>query len=125
VSRSPATTPPYEVVKIETTSTPNRKRYNTNIVVPASYTRAQMVAVLTDAARRTLREQGDARAAVIFAFSDRSLADKGFDKGRAWVSRDGQGWTGNGSFSTGPDNNQIHLTIGAAGGPSEEAKVPR
>jgi hypothetical protein len=122
---APVAAPPYEVARMDLTSTPNRRRYETVVIVPAAYMREQMAAVLADAARRTLRERPDALAAVVFAYSDRSLVDKGFDKGRAWVSRDGRRWTGDGRFMTGPDNNRVHLTVGAAGGPAEELTVPR
>ncbi len=93
-----AVVPPYQMVGTGQTSTPNRSRYETNIVVPADYDDERMIAVLADAAARTLEERRDALAVVVFALTAPENVGRGYDKGRAVASRDSRGWTGDGTF---------------------------
>jgi hypothetical protein len=118
VPDKPAAVPAYDYVESTITSLPTRPRYRTDIVVPVDYGDDQMIAVLVDAARRTLRERTDARAVVVFAYSSRAQMQQIADKGRAYTSRDGLGWTGDKTFFTSKpnlaDEGKVYITLGSA-----------
>jgi hypothetical protein len=107
----------YILARMAPVSLPDRRRYQTDIWVPAAATMQQVVAALVEAAIDTLRSDEEAKAVCVFAHADESPLGQGFNRGRAWMSRDGQGWRGDGRI--GPDdeedNGLIHVTIGEAG----------
>jgi hypothetical protein len=121
------TVPPYEVASSRQSSTPNRLRYQTDIVVPSDYGREDVIAALADAARRTLREHPDVKAAVVFAYIDAENVNKGYDKGRALISSDGNGWAGDKKWlgGEGQDTGRIAMTIGSAIGRGEAVEVAK
>ena len=108
---------------------PQRVRYEVNVIVPPTYSREELVAVLADAARKTLRTRSDARAVGVFAYSSSALIGKGWDRGRALTSIDGQGWTGDRSFApiarTQLDLGRIYLTLGTTLALGEQIEVDR
>jgi hypothetical protein len=124
-----STAPPYEVVNSMRLGMPKRVRYEVNVVVPPSYSREEIVAVLTDAVRKTLRQKADARAVGVFAYSSRAGLGAGWDRGRALASVDGQGWTGDRTFApVAPgtrDQGRIYLTLGNAIANGEAIEVDR
>lgn len=121
--------PPYQMLDSLRLGMPNRVRYEVNVVVPADYSREALVVVLADAARKTLRQRADARAVGIFAYSSATLVGRGWDRGRALVSIDGRGWTGDRTFApVAPglwDNGRILITLGTALAPGENIEVER
>lgn len=121
--------PPYETVNTMRLGMPKRVRYEVNVVVPPSYSREELVAVLTDAVRKTMRQKGDARAVGVFVYGSRSSLGTGWDRGRALASVDGQGWTGDRTFApVAPslrDQGRIYLTLGTALASGEAIEVDR
>jgi hypothetical protein len=118
------TTPLYQTLAAENISIGGRNRYRVYVMMPADYTRDETLAVLVDAARKALRDHRDARAVVVFGQTTPSTSEP-FDKGRAQVSSDGKGWTGDGLFLSGADKNRIHVALGPAEHMTEVTQVPR
>jgi hypothetical protein len=120
---------PYEVVNTMRLGMPQRVRYEVNVIVCPTYSREELVAVLADAARKTLRTRSDARAVGVFAYSSAALTGKGWDRGRALTSIDGQGWTGDRTFApiarTQMDQGRIYLALGTTLALGEQIEVDR
>jgi hypothetical protein len=121
--------PPYQIVNSMRLGMPKRVRYEVNVVVPPSSSREEIVAALTDVARKTLREKVDARAVGVFAYSSRAALGTGWDLGRALASVDGQGWTGDRTFAPAAsgtrDQGRIYVTLGTTLAPGEAIEVDR
>jgi len=110
--------PDYTLASSAQTSTPNRPRWKTSIVLPVETPTEEAAAAIADAARWTLRQQGAALAVIVFCYDDPANVGGGYDRGRAVASRDGHGWTGNGSFAgfvdgDPQDKGKIYLTLGS------------
>jgi hypothetical protein len=127
-SHTNETGPMYTVARNVPVSLPGRRRYQTDIWVPTAAAEADVIAALVDAARATLRADTEAKAACVFAYADDTPVCQGFNRGRAWISRDGLGWTGDGRFppyGADSDDDAILVTVGEAGGHLEELRIDR
>jgi hypothetical protein len=115
----------YTLARKAPVSLPDRRRYQTDIWVPAGADAEQIVAALVEAAVDTLRADGEAKVVCVFAHADETPLGQGFNRGRAWLSRDGKGWRGDGRFPPHDedDNGLIHITIGEAGNPGAEFRI--
>jgi hypothetical protein len=84
---------------------------------------------LAEAARKALRERPDARAVGVFAHRSRNVVGKGWDRGRALISVDSQGWTGDRTFAPvareQKDDGRIYITPGTTLAPDEQIEVDR
>jgi len=81
-----------------------RRAVTVRIAIPDVFVEVATIATLAAAARR---EIGSAQAIVIFAY--RTLSESGgpFTVGRAYLSDDGRGWSGDGMTEDGPDRREI------------------
>jgi hypothetical protein len=124
-----ARVPPYQTASAQRLGAGTRVRYEVSVLVPADYGRDEMMAVLTHAVRQTLAQRHDAEAVGVFAYSSPVQIGKGYDKGRALVSRDGRGWTGDGTFDVLVpglvDRGKIYVTLGTVLAAYEQAAVDR
>jgi hypothetical protein len=110
------THPVYQTARRERTARTDRVQYRVSILVASDHAREQLIAALTDAIQQTFKLQLDTDAVVVFAFTDPALVGRRFDTGRALASRDGQGWSGDGSFTpflNEGDEGLIRITLGA------------
>ena len=120
----------YQWIGSKQTSLPVRPRFAADVVVPGDYGDEQMTSVFRDAVNRTFRENRNAKAVVVFAYSSRDEVNRGADKGRALASSDRLGWTGDGTFSTflpapARDQGKIYLTLGSMLGDQRESSIER
>jgi hypothetical protein len=116
----------YTLRDIQDVTYPGRVRFRANAIIPNPGDDDVATATLADAARRLLRERPNAQAVMIFGYRTAAETNSAFTVGRAEASRDGRGWAGDGFFN-GPDNNQIHITLGNANelGRQERRQIPR
>jgi hypothetical protein len=119
--------PPYRTINSVRSGPPGRVRLEVNIVVPATYTREETIAVLTDAGQRTRRQKPEVKVVGVFAYTSLAGIGRRFDKGRALVSRDGSGWTGDRTFDPVArgvaDDGTLQITLGSVLSPSEQLAV--
>jgi hypothetical protein len=74
------------------------------IVIDGSPSQAEKIATLVDAARREIQAQ---EAVVVLAYRSPIEIGGPFTVGRAYLSVDGRGWSGDGSTEDGPDGGQV------------------
>jgi hypothetical protein len=121
--------PFYIVIRSRPADTPSRPRVQTAIAVPPDAPLDRVIAALADAARVALREHPAAMAAAVFAYSDAALLSVGYDGGAAWISRDGGGWTGTGTFppntAGSEDRGLIHVVLGDTAAPAARLRLAR
>lgn len=115
----------YTLARRAPVSLPDRRRYQADIWVPAAADVEQIVAALVEAVIDTLRADADAKAVCVFAHADDTPFGQGFNRGRAWMARDGRGWRGDGRFPSSDerDDGLIHITVGEAGQPGAEFRL--
>jgi hypothetical protein len=94
---------PYRVIE-RALSTSGRTTATVRIVVDESRSYAEQVSTVTDAARR---EIGGQQAVLILAYRSASEIGGPFTVGRAYLSVDGRGWTGDGATADGPDDGRV------------------
>lgn len=106
----------FRVARTMPVDLPERRRCQRDIWVPAGADRDAVIAALLVAAREALRADPEVAAVCVFASADDGPVNQGFNRGRAWLSRDGNGWTGDGRFppydECSDDHGDILVTIG-------------
>ncbi len=111
-----STLPPlaYRVID-RTTSAVGRSQTALSIVIDAASSPAEAVSTLAAAARRELKSS---QAVVIYAYRSATEVSGPFTVGRAYLSVDGRGWSGNGLTEDGADDGGIVGSVVTAVGGS-------
>lgn len=108
---------PYRVVD-RTTATSGRTLTTLRIVIDGQASRDEVISTLAAAARRELRSS---QAIVVYAYRSLAEAFGPFTVGRAYLSADGRGSSGDGSTEDGPDDGGIVGSVVTAIGGSIES----
>lgn len=118
---SETTPPPHAYLAVEREqSASGRTTATVRIVIEGALTAAEKMSTVAEAARRELRSQ---QAIVVFAYG--SLAEIGgpFTIGRAFLSVDGKGWSGDGHTPDGPDTGGVVGSVVVTQGASTETRI--
>lgn len=98
---------PYQIARVDQVDSRGRSRWAVHAVITGGADQAAAVATLVEIARA----QRQPHAVVVFAYRTSGEIGGGYTFGRAWLSTDGLGWSGDGKFDDGPDTGQIVGTV--------------
>jgi hypothetical protein len=109
----------YLAVEREQSAT-GRTTATVRIVIEGALTPAEKMSTLAEAARRELRSQ---QALVVFAYSSIDEIGGPFTIGRAYLSVDGKGWSGDGQTPDGPDSGGVVGSVVVTQGATTETRI--
>ena len=101
-------------------SAAGRTTATVRIVIEGALTPAEKMSTLSEAARRELRSQ---QALVVFAYSSLGEIGGPFTIGRAYLSVDGKGWSGDGQTPDGPDTGGVVGSVVVTQGATTETRI--
>lgn len=110
---------PYRAIEREQSAS-GRTTATVRIVIEGAPSAAEKASTIAEAARRELRSQ---QAVVIYAYASREEIGGPYTIGRAYLSVDGKGWSGDGQTPDGPDTGRVVGSVVVADGATPQTQT--